>query len=175
MIESFLARLTELINSLWSDRARRTGLIRTVSSAGLLVLAAVLATVLTFQVDKATDWVEHTYKVRGLAGQAIQSLQDAEIAVRDHIVSPSSDSLVAYRGAWRPVFDRLAEARGLVRDNRPQIDRIDEIDRLVEVLSGASRSRRDDGEFRAGDGHHFVFEGRRRGAPRSDTKTLRRF
>ena len=91
MTASFLARLTHSINGLWTDRPRRTGLVLTVSSAGLLMLAAVLATVLTFRVDEATDWVEHTYKVRGLAGQAIQSLQDAEIALSDHILSPTSE------------------------------------------------------------------------------------
>ncbi len=51
MTASFLARLTHSINGLWTDRPRRTGLVLTVSSAGLLILAAVLATVLTFRVD----------------------------------------------------------------------------------------------------------------------------
>ncbi len=136
MTASFLARLTDSINGLWTDRPRRTGLILTLSSAGLLVFAAVLATVMTFRLDEATDWVEHTYKARGLAGQAIQSVQDAEIALRDYVVSPTSDSLAAYRGAWPPVFDRLAQARRFVSDNRPQVDRIEEIDRLVEVYKG---------------------------------------
>jgi signal transduction histidine kinase/CheY-like chemotaxis protein len=133
MIASFFARLTDSINGLWTDRPRRTGLILTVSSAGLLMLAAALATVLTFRVDEATDWVEHTYKVRGIAAQAMQNLQDAEIALRDHILSPTSDSLIGYRDAWRPVFDNLREARRLVSDNPPQVDQIDEIDRLVEA------------------------------------------
>ena len=100
------------------------------------MLAAALTTVLAFRVDDATDWVEHTYMVREVAGQAMQNLQDAEIALRDHVLSPSSASLAAYRDAWRPVFDRLAEARRYVSDNRGQVDRIDEIDRLVEAYQG---------------------------------------
>ena len=136
MTASFLARLTDSINGVWTDRPRRTGLVLTVSSAGLLMLAAVLATVLTFRVDEATDWVEHTYKVRGLAGQAEQNLQNAEIALRDHILSPTSDSLLAYRDAWPPLYDSLEEARRLARDNPRQVERIDEIDRLIEAYQG---------------------------------------
>ena len=138
MTASFFARLTDSINGLWTDRPRRTGLVLTVSSAGLLMLAAVLATVLTFRVDEATDWVEHTYKVREVAGQAMQNLQDAEIALRDHILSPSPESLAAYRDARRPLFDSLGEVRRLAGDNPVQVDRIDEIDRLVEAYLAKS-------------------------------------
>ena len=93
----------------------------------LLLLAAALATALTFRVDNATQWVEHSYQVRGLAGRALTDLQDAEL--RNTALNPSSDT----RNARRPLFDDLATLRRLVLDNPPEVDRVDQINTLAET------------------------------------------
>ncbi len=82
MNASLLVRMTNSFTDVWTDRRWRAGLILTVSSVLLLLLAAALATALTFRVDDATEWVEHTYQVRELAGRALMDLQDAELALR---------------------------------------------------------------------------------------------
>ena len=82
--------------------------------------------------------------VREVAGQAMQDLQNAEIALRDHVLSPSSASLAAYRDGWRPVFDRLAE-EAPPRERQSRAGRSDRRDRSSgRGLSGPFRSRRDD-------------------------------
>jgi signal transduction histidine kinase len=133
MNASFLLRLKNALEEVWTDRRWRTGAILTVSSVLLLALAAVLATALTFRVDKATLWVEHTYQVRGLAGRALMELQDAELALRNPVADPSSDLRARYRNARAPLLDDLAALRRSVLDNSFQVARVDELDRLVEA------------------------------------------
>jgi signal transduction histidine kinase len=130
MNASLLVRLTNSMTDVWSDRRWRTGLILTVSSVVLLLLAAALATALTLRVDNATQWVEHTYQVRGLAGRALTDLQDGELALlRNYALSSSSE----YRNARRPLLDDLDAMRRLVRDNPPQVERVNQINTLVET------------------------------------------
>ncbi len=113
------------MTEVWSDRRWRTGLILTVSSVGLLIVAAALATTLAFRVDTATQWVEHTYQVRGLAERALMHLQDTELALR---TNPSD-----IRSAQQPSLDDLAALRRLVSDNPSQVDRVDQINTLIET------------------------------------------
>ncbi len=129
MNASLLVRLTNSMTEVWSDRRWRTGLILTVSSVVLLLLAAALATALTFRVDAATQWVEHTYQVRGLAERALTHLQDAELALRNPALNPFSDT----RNGRRALLVDLAALSRLVSDNHPQVDRVDRINTLVET------------------------------------------
>ena len=133
MNASLLVRLTNSVTEVWSDRRWRAGLILTVSSVLLLVFAAGLAIALTFRVDSATQWVEHTYQVRELAGRALMELQDAELALRIPARRPTSDPIAVYRDARQPLLEDLTKLRRFVLDNPPQVARVDQIVSLVET------------------------------------------
>ncbi|RBP16046.1 signal transduction histidine kinase [Roseiarcus fermentans] len=99
------------------------------SSIVLLVAAAALGTAMAVRVDSATSWIEHTYQVRGLVGQAVIALQNAEISVRDGLLEGHGASGAA--GARSTVNDNLSKLRQLVSDNPDQIRRLDEIVQLT--------------------------------------------
>ena len=154
---------------MWSDRRWRAGLILTVSSVVLLLLAAALATALTFRVDNATQWVEHTYQVRGLAGRALTDLQDAELALRDSASNPTSEALAACRNARLPLLDDLAAMRRLVRDNPPQVDRVDQIDTLVETYFEQFDREATTRAAEPANGRGVFRKRRRQGEPRTNS------
>ncbi len=116
-----------------ADRQRRTGLALTSGGVALLIVAAALASVLIFRVADATDWVEHTYLVRGDVARLESALDGVEIAARDRVLTKAGDSQSAY-AADRAAIDADVKAlRELVADNPTQIDRLDQLRALTQA------------------------------------------
>jgi signal transduction histidine kinase len=136
MTARFLARLTGYFFDLWTDRRRRIGLILAACSVILMVLAAVLATTMALRVDNATEWVEHTYQVRALAGRAVIKLQDAEVQIRNPAAKSPGGAVPGSVDPRARFLTDITALRALVGDNPPQIERLAEIERLADATFG---------------------------------------
>ena len=87
---------------------------------------------------QASQWVNHTMRVREVAARMMTSLDDAEAGERGFIITENADYLQPYDAARRTIPRSMAELRYLTADNSVQQDALLQIDiqsqRILSLL-----------------------------------------
>jgi signal transduction histidine kinase/DNA-binding response OmpR family regulator len=114
--------------------------------AGLLGVAALLLvlSVLTglwagWRAYDRVQWVNHTYRVMEMTSQTAALIKDAELDQRAFLISGVPAYRDSYFSSEEAVRKKLAELREIVADSRRQLERSEELSRLMELRLTALR------------------------------------
>ena len=81
---------------------------------------------------ESTEWVAHTYQVRGLLKGLEKTLVDAETGQRGFIYSGQENFLEPYNLAQETIDDNLEELKAKISDNPEQLKRLAKVADLTE-------------------------------------------
>ncbi|HVW02689.1 MAG TPA: CHASE3 domain-containing protein [Planctomycetaceae bacterium] len=101
-------------------------------SAAVLLATALLWYLNLQRVAEQQFWVAHTHEVLDSLSDTLGSLTEAESDMRGYVITGDDIFLRPYRVARDAIPGRLARIRGLVKDNPAQVERLDELQTLIE-------------------------------------------
>jgi len=117
-----------------------------------IVLVALLGLVTSSKQDRAAalELERNTYEAIQLARTVDASLARAEAAMGRYVLDPSQTEATRYYQEWRVASRQIAQLRDLVRGDRAQQQRVDELQRLFnrrgqELAAAAAASHRREG------------------------------
>jgi len=110
---------------------------------GLVGLATYLTVYFSNTSDRAYDRVVHTYRVIDTAKSTLSDIDEAESGVRGYIITQSPLYLTAFEQAERNVPARLQTLMSLVADNPEQVQRLKDLQQLIEERLQVLRRARD--------------------------------
>jgi two-component system sensor kinase FixL len=102
-------------------------------AAAVLVATGLLWYLNLGRVAQQEYWVAHTHEVLDSLSDTLVSLTEAETHMRGYVITGDDIFLRPYQGARDAIPERLARIRQLVIDNPPQLQRLDEMQSLVEA------------------------------------------
>jgi len=107
--------------------------------AALLILVAAIALKNVRQAEVSSDWVNHTHAVI-LETVAIEaSLQSAEAALRNYVLSNDARDQTAYREAFSDMVEHLEVAKAMTKGDARQQERVSGLEGLVSKRVEFSR------------------------------------
>ncbi|MCP4192810.1 MAG: HAMP domain-containing protein [Planctomycetaceae bacterium] len=83
------------------------------------------------QLEQAQKWVDHTQKVLATASSIVASAVDMETGMRGYLLAGDVGFLEPYNSGTTLTFSTLAELQQTVSDNPPQVERLQEADRIL--------------------------------------------
>lgn len=130
----------------------RAGIASLAAATVLMCVAGGAAVLLAFRTAEADFWVAHTYEVRQVAREFINTALNAETGVRGYLLSNDEGFLDPYEVALTSLNQTLEVLKSLTSDNPTQQANLRQIapatDRLIEVyrqmLSLAGQGRHDE-------------------------------
>ena len=126
-------RLVVVINRFWANRSLRIKAIALL----MIPLPILIVTLGGMHHSQQTEqqaraWVQHTLDARGIIQETMIRLLDAEASARDFLLTGERSALERYwesRELLTPISEHLV---ALVQDNRPQLQRANEIRELIQ-------------------------------------------
>jgi signal transduction histidine kinase/CHASE3 domain sensor protein len=106
------------------------------SSVMIVIAVAVLSMFLFrefFSVSQASEWVSHTYRVRGELFAAQSDMRDAESAQRGYLLTGDKTFLDRYDNALVALNDRLKRLRELIGDNPHQMGDLFDAVKIIDA------------------------------------------
>ncbi|WP_191085566.1 methyl-accepting chemotaxis protein [Roseococcus microcysteis] len=101
----------------------------------VVILAAASAGTVTWfrlaDIESATNWNRHTYRVLAQADRLVAAMVDQETGVRGHLLNGDRAFLEPFEAGRRGYADAMATLRRLTADNPAQQLRLDELDRAA--------------------------------------------
>lgn len=108
-------------------------------AALLLVLSVVTGLWTGWRTFNSVQWVNHTYRVMEMTSHAASLIKDAELDQRAFLISGATVYRDSYFKSEAAVRKNLAELRAMVAGSRRQLERCEELSRLVELRLSALR------------------------------------
>ena len=98
-------------------------------------------------VNQTMGWVDHTHKVLAAAEELLANVVDMETGMRGYLLAGEEEFLEPYNGGKARFADGIAELQQTVSDNPPQVERLKEMQQLIndwdgKVVAQALRLRR---------------------------------
>src|SRR6478672_8632693 len=101
-------------------------------SAIALLTLALFSFQLFNKQQKATGWVTHTYLVKLKMEETLGSVRDAETGQRGYLLTNDTSFLTPYNEAKIGIDTSLSQLSALVADNPGQVQKLKELNRLIQ-------------------------------------------
>ena len=120
---------------------RRAANILALTSFALLLLVGVLATGMALRVNRAADWVAHSFEAQARAAELLNEVQDVELGRRGYLLTRSDAYLAPYERARAAIPRALDSLRSHVADNPEQIARVARMSASIgDMLTASAKS-----------------------------------
>ena len=114
-----------------ANRLIKTSRIIILVGFGLVAAAALAVFIGLFRSRNADMWVLHTLDVQQTAQALLIASRDAESSVRSYLLSSDSAELDTFEPALSDTATHLGDLRTLTADNSIELDRVQELTRLI--------------------------------------------
>lgn len=99
----------------------------------LILVAAISSTWLMNKQISAGDWIEHTLVVQENGRELEGLVKEMELGLRGYLLSRNPNFLEPYASARAALDEQIQRLRDQVKDNKPQVSRLDRIETLIEA------------------------------------------